>query len=126
MLAPSETQMQPLSVSVFASSPVSSFCVAHGRATSHFTNQGLATRRYSQRNLSAYSLTRPRRMFLSSIKYSHFSPLMPSLSTIVPSESEIVTTLPPSWLTFSMAYCDTLPEPDTVTVLPSKDMLRVF
>ena len=36
-----------------------------------------------------------------------------------------MTTLPPSWLTFSMAYWATLPEPETRTVLPLNDLPRV-
>jgi hypothetical protein len=35
MLAPSATAMQPFLISVFASSPLSSFCVAQGMARSH-------------------------------------------------------------------------------------------
>ena len=42
-----------------------------------------------------------------------FSALMPSLSTIVPLESESVTTLAPNWLSFSTVYWATLPEPET-------------
>ena len=40
MLAPSATQMQPFLTSVLASSPLISFCVALGKATSHLTPQG--------------------------------------------------------------------------------------
>ena len=39
----------------------------------------------------------------------------------VPPESEQVTTLPPSSSTFSIVYCDTLPDPDTDTRMPSND-----
>ena len=40
MFAPSDTPMHPLLNRVFASVPRSSFCVAHGIATSHGTPQG--------------------------------------------------------------------------------------
>src|SRR3546814_3414078 len=41
MLAPSLTAMQPFLTSILASSPSSSFCVAHGKATSHGTPHGV-------------------------------------------------------------------------------------
>jgi hypothetical protein len=37
----------------------------------------------------------------------------PSSSTTVPLESDTVTTLAPKAMAFSIAYCATLPEPDT-------------
>src|SRR5690606_41445333 len=42
MFAPSATQITPFLISVFASSPFSSFWVAHGSATSTGTCQGVA------------------------------------------------------------------------------------
>jgi hypothetical protein len=39
----------------------------------------------------------------------------------VPLESDTVTTLAPSAMAFSTAYCATLPEPDTLTRRPSND-----
>ncbi len=50
--------------------------------------------------------------------HASFSALMPSWSTTVPSESDIVSTFAPSALSFSTVYWATLPEPDTVAVLP--------
>jgi hypothetical protein len=44
----------------------------------------------------------------------------PSSSITVPLESDTVTTLAPSAIAFSIAYCATLPEPDTLTRRPSK------
>ncbi len=41
MLAPSATQMTPLAISILASSPVNSFCVAHGKAISTGICQGV-------------------------------------------------------------------------------------
>ena len=43
-----------------------------------------------------------------------------------PFESESVTTLPPSWLIFSTAYCATLPEPDTSQRLPSTESFTLL
>ncbi len=43
-----------------------------------------------------------------------------------PSESERVTTLPPSWVTFWTAYCATFPEPEMATVLPFRSVFLVF
>ena len=40
---------------------------------------------------------------------------------MVPLESETVTTLAPSAIAFSTAYCATLPEPDTLTRRPSSE-----
>src|SRR6266446_6335331 len=48
MFAPSATAMQPLRVSFLASSSFNSFCVAEGRAMSHFTAQGVLRATYSQ------------------------------------------------------------------------------
>ena len=103
-----------------------SFWVALGKATSHFTNHGRMPSKYSHLNLSAYSWMRPRRLFLRSMRNSHFSPSMPFLSRMVPLLSETVTTLPPSWLTFWMVYWATLPEPDTAQILPFRLSPRVF
>ena len=65
MLAPSDTAMQPLPTRVRASSPVSSFWVAHGRARSQGTPQGvLPTWNSEPGNSLAYSEIRPRRLFL--------------------------------------------------------------
>ncbi|CFN66831.1 Uncharacterised protein [Bordetella pertussis] len=47
--------------------------------------------------------------------------MKPASSMTVPHESEIVTTLAPSAMAFSIAYWATLPEPDTDTRMPSKD-----
>ena len=55
-----------------------------------------------------------------------FSESIPSLSNIVPLESESVTTFPPKSLTFSVAYCATFPEPETATDLPLKESPLVF
>ena len=45
---------------------------------------------------------------------------------MVPVESDSVTTLPPSCMTFSDANCATFPDPDTVTCFPLKVSRRVF
>jgi len=45
---------------------------------------------------------------------------MPSSSTIVPAESDSVTTLAPNSFSFSTVYWATLPEPDTVATLPAQ------
>ena len=57
-------------------------------------------------------------MFLRSMTQASFSPSMPSLSWIVPSESERVTTLAPSSQSFCAVYCATFPDPETAQVLP--------
>ena len=126
MLAPSETTKQPWSTSIWASSLLISFWVALGKATSHFTNQGRMPSKYSHLNLSAYSWIRPRRLFLRSMMKAHLSPWIPSLSRMVPLLSDKVMTLPPSWLTFSMVYWATLPEPDTAQILPFRLSPRVL
>lgn len=45
-----------------------------------------------------------------------------SSSTIVPLESETVTTLAPRAIHFSVAYCATFPEPEILTRRPLKDL----
>ncbi len=56
------------------------------------------------------------------ISATSFSWLKPASSTTVPFESDTVMTRAPSAMAFSMAYCATLPEPDTDTRMPSKDL----
>ena len=77
-------------------------------------------------NFAVYSLMRPRFTFLSSMTQFSFSSSMPFLSTMKPPLSLNVMTLPPSSMTFWVAYCATLPEPDTSTFLPSKLSPRDF
>ena len=55
-----------------------------------------------------------------------FSGEKPAGSYTVPEESDTVTTLAPSCMAFSTAYWATLPEPETETVMPWKDWLRVL
>ena len=121
MLAPSATHCTPFLTNVRASSPLSSFCVAQGRAMSTGTCQGVLPSSYWSLNCSAYSLMRPRFTFLMCIRAASFSGVKPAGSTTVPLESDAVMTLAPHCMAFSMAYCDTLPEPETETVLPSSE-----
>ncbi len=101
MLAPSTTARQPFAISRFASSSSSSFCVAHGNATSHAIPQGRSPSRYSQPCSSAYSLMRPRRSSLSSRTARSLSSSSPSGSWMVPPESDMVTTRAPRSISFS-------------------------
>ena len=55
-----------------------------------------------------------------------FSGVKPSSSTMVPLESDTVITLAPRAIAFSTAYCATLPEPETETRRPWKDLPRVL
>src|SRR5262249_52582227 len=81
MLAASDTRYQPLLTSLFASSAVISFSVAHGKAQSHFMPQGRSPATYLEpRNFLAYSLMRPRRTFLMLMTKASFSSVMPFLS----------------------------------------------
>ncbi|KAG0894114.1 hypothetical protein G6F32_017434 [Rhizopus arrhizus] len=56
------------------------------------------------------------------IRATSFSCVKPASSTTVPLESDTVTTLAPSDMAFSMAYCATLPDPETDTRRPSNDL----
>src|SRR5690606_12490193 len=67
IFAPSATAITLFLISICASSPFNSFCVAHGNAISHLTDQGLPSWNVADLYLSAYSLIRPRFTFLSSI-----------------------------------------------------------
>ena len=95
--------------------------MAHGSATSTGTCQGRTPASNSVLVRLAYSLTRPYCWFFTSISSASFSGVNPSMSTTVPLESDTVTTLASSAIAFSMAYCATLPEPDTLTRKPSNE-----
>ena len=80
MFAPSATRVQWFLSSAAASAPSISFCVALGKAQSQGMVQGRMPSRYSAPNWSAYSLTRPRRTFFSSMSQASFSGVTPALS----------------------------------------------
>ena len=129
MLAPSPTAITLLATSIMASSPLSSFCVAHGSATSTFTFQrpftdgsGALAVNVADGYCFAYSEIRPRRLFLRSMTQANFSRSMPSGSWMKPDESEKVTGLPPRSSTFSQANWATFPDPEIETVAPSNDL----
>src|ERR1044072_2885025 len=126
MLAPSATAKQPFATNACASVPFSSFCVAHGKATSHFTPHGVLPPTYSQPKTLAYSSILPRLTFFSSMIHASFFASMPSLSYTYPLESDMVITVPPIWITFSAAYCDTFPEPEITHRIPFSDLPLVF
>src|SRR5512133_1891826 len=118
IFAPSETTKHPFFSNNAASAPEISFCVADGRATWQGTSHGVDfPSTYVHLYLSAYSLILPLFTFLRFITNASFSSLKPSASSISPLESDIVTTFAPIWIAFCVAYCATLPEPDTVQIL---------
>src|SRR4030042_560140 len=82
MLAPSATRTAPFLRSVFASSPLISFCVALGNAQSHLMPHGRLPSRYLAPYLSAYSLIRPVLIFFIFITRASFSSSMPSGSKL--------------------------------------------
>jgi sulfite exporter TauE/SafE len=68
-------------MSVLASSPLISFCVALGKAHCAGMCQGLLFWKYSALgNFVMYSLMRPRRLFLRSMTQASFSVSIPSWS----------------------------------------------
>ena len=94
MLAPSHTALQPLATNCLASSMSNSFCVAHGRATSHLICHTPRPSWYSALFLAAaYSVSLA---LLTSLISLRSSTSIPSGSYIHPVESEHVTTLAPS------------------------------
>ena len=130
MLLPSATNFTPLSTSFPASSPLTSFCVAHGSATSTFptcTHGRAPSTYFSFPSKSAALATESSalRSTLSAAILWICSGVMPELDSAgtirAPLESESETTVPPSSITLSAAYWATLPEPDTATRLPEKD-----
>ena len=101
MLAPSPTAMTLLATNILASSPLSSFWVAQGRATSTSTfhkpltdGSGALGVKVADGYCLAYSEMRPRRLFLRSMTHASFSRSMPSGSWMNPEESEKVTGFP--------------------------------
>ncbi len=101
MFAPSATATTPLRTRLDAADPSSSFCVAHGRATSTGTSQiDPAVRNSAEPRRSAYWLMRARSTSLTCLSRSTS---MPSSSTTYPLESEHATTVAPSAWAFSMA-----------------------
>src|SRR3990172_4521416 len=127
MLAPSLTAMQPFLTSVSASAFTTSFWVADGSATWHGTDQGRWPSWYvAPLKWSTYSCMRPRRTFFRSMTHASFSVSMPLGSWMKPLESDRVTTLPPYSRIFWVQYWATLPEPDTVQVLPAMLSPRAF
>ncbi len=118
--------MQPLSTSVFASLPCSSFWVAHGSATSQATPHGVwPSWNVAFGKASTYSEIRPRRLVLWSLTHWIFSWSIPSGSCTKPWLSESVSTVPPSWFTFSAAWVATLPDPEITARLPVRPSPRV-
>ena len=68
IFAPSLTPIQPFFTNFLASFASNSFCVADGKAISHFTAHGRFPALYSLLPYSlAYSLIRPRRLFFKSM-----------------------------------------------------------
>ena len=126
MLAPSQTHLQPFAMSAFAARPSISFCVALGKARSHFTPHGRSpARKRARGKRSAYSLIRPRRTFFSSITQASFSASMPSSSMIEPEESDMEIGFAPNSISFWTVYWATLPEPETRATLPRTPSPRV-
>ena len=81
IFAPSETHIHPLATNCFACSPFNSFCVAHGKAISHFTDHGLSPSKYfASEYFSTYSLILPLLLFFKSITNFNFSVSMPASS----------------------------------------------
>src|SRR5690606_38325899 len=79
ILAPSLTQIHPFFSNVTAASLSSSFWVAHGRATSHTTSQGVFPLWYSALGyLFRYSLIRPLFSFFRCMTNFNFSASIPS------------------------------------------------
>src|SRR5574344_2132268 len=64
IFAPSATSLQPFLIKAFASSPLSSFCVAQGNAQSTLTDQGLSFAvNFAEGYFVTYSLILPRLTF---------------------------------------------------------------
>ena len=123
MLEPSAMNLAPAATSASASSLLTSFWVADGRATSTLPtwSHGRAPWTYLYLDLVSNSLS-GRRLTLSSAMASISSgemTLSPS-ATREPWESDSDTTVAPSSMHFSAAYCATLPEPEIATRLPDQ------
>jgi hypothetical protein len=73
IFAHSPTTMTPFLTKVSASLLSNSFCVAHGKAISHFTSRGFLFSMNFAPNLSAYSLILHLLLFFKSFKNSNFS-----------------------------------------------------
>src|SRR5271170_29221 len=127
MLLPSAMNLALALIRPSASSPETSFCVAHGSATSTSPtcNHGRAPPIYLKPlSLSATSES----CFLSTLSWaivlisSGVTPFS-SVATMAPLLSLRETTVAPSSIHLRAAYCATLPEPEMTTFLPLKDSL---
>ena len=92
MFAPSPKACKPCVINCCASSPLSSFCVAHGNATSQATLHGVPLWKEIVSKAVAASLMRPRRMFLSSMTKANCSEVSPASARMYPDESLRVVT----------------------------------
>ena len=81
IFAPSATHFTPFAISAFASASFNSFWVAHGKAISTFTSQGLfPATNFADGYLVAYSEILPRFTFFNSITKANLSAVIPSES----------------------------------------------
>ena len=120
IFAPSATHSTPLAIRVCASCSSNSFCVAHGKAISTAWCHGRLPASNVKPCACAKSAKRPRCTFLNVISSANNSGVMPCATNSVPPESDSVSTFAPNCMAFSQAYCATLPEPETATVLPTR------